>query len=114
MPALPAGYLLPIVRTGFIVRAMRTILLAVAMIGCGTSSDAHDAVACGNGWVPGFVSCERACQEPPANFDATDGPMCIVPHDSAQCVYFEYEGIKGCCVRVQPPQGDSIAFAECE
>lgn len=85
------------------------------MIGCGTDSGPHDAVACGNGWVPGFTSCDRACQEPPPNIDATDGPMCTVQQESVhECAYFEYEGIKGCCVRVFPPQGEAVAFAECE
>lgn len=111
---------------------MRTILLAVAVMGCTTTPAAHEVVTCGSGWNafigPGLFSasiladgCERQCEEPPAGYgpDQT-GPSCTIIDPSIDgghggptgCVYSTFDdGTKGCCL---PTGSTPVVFAECE
>lgn len=87
-------------------------------MGCGTNgSDAHDVIACGSGWAaigfPNLVDCDKACDEPPSNFEQ-QGALCTVGAAGQMCTYFEYDGVKGCCLPTNPTTATADTFAECE
>lgn len=85
---------------------MRTILLALLVIGCG--EDAHDEVAClprNSPFDDLFDTCERACDRPrPVTSFTCEGvneigvEMNGQTFTAFQCEeVIEYDGARGCC-----------------
>jgi hypothetical protein len=108
-----------------IVVVMRTLLLAVALMGCGTNGS-DDVVACGSGWSqlglePASVptECDKACEDPPANLHDPDAAICRVmtPYNTTGSLTLPFfttsDGRVGACVGGDTASDGPLLFEEC-
>jgi hypothetical protein len=88
---------------------MRTLWIALCLIGCGSDPDPHALGAC-NGWTnndgtPFTGMCEAACKTKPTS----SGMTCNTDVQN-NCNAFKFGDVRGCCI-AGPTE---IKFAECD
>jgi hypothetical protein len=88
---------------------MRSLMMAMLLVACGSDPDPHELTTCVgwtiNGGMPFEGMCEAACKMPPQNL----GKRCDTTVQLS-CSAFESSGVDGCCI---PETDGPIKFVEC-
>ena len=92
--------------------AMRTLVISIWLIACGSDPDPHTLGEC-VGWTnndgsPFTGECEAACKMKPTSTGTTCNTI-----PELNCAAFKFSGVQGCCVFQGQSGQMTIIFAEC-